>query len=395
MNITEKLVKSLTPPRGGNVIHYDDDIPGFGVRITAQGSVAFVLNYRVNSRERRFTIGKYPVWSALAARDEAKLLRRAIDDGQDPMAEREAAAGEPLVADLADKIMQAREKKKRAATLRNDRSMLDTIILPKLGRMRVSAVGQRDIESLHGSLKATPYRANRVLALLSSMFNTAIEWKWLQNSNPCKGVERYHEDRRETWLNGEQLTSLSRALDEYPDQNAADAVRLLITTGAREGEVLHAEWSQFDLKRGVWTKPSHHTKQRKIEHTPLGRAAMMIVAKMAANKSDDSYLFPGQQGARVTLRRPWIQVLKAAGLAEGIEKRGKRRHVVTVWKPKVRVHDLRHTFASHLVSHGESLYTVGRLLGHTLPSTTARYAHVDDTALRETANVFQYPRLRK
>jgi integrase len=252
----------------------------------------------------------------------------------------------------------------------------------------VKAIGRRDIEALHHSLKATPYHANRVLALLSKMFGLAVEWGW-RPDNPTKGIERYHEEKRQTWLSAEQLASLEGALDSYADSDAADALRLVILTGSREGEVLNAAWDQFDLDRGVWTKPSHHTKQKRIEHVPLSTPALALLERMAARRNGSPYLFPGRYGdkARVTLRRPWIQVCKAAGLATEVRIPGKRGELIR-YKPTVRIHDLRHTFASHLVSKGESLHIVGKLLGHTQPQTTARYAHLSDGALRDATNRF-------
>jgi integrase len=315
-------------------------------------------------------------------------LRSQIRQGKDPLQERANTRTEPLVSDLAhDFIERHALPHKRPGSIRNDRQMLARIILPRLGNLRVRAVGRRDIESLHGGLKQTPYHANRVLSLLSTMFSLATKWGW-RDDNPAKGLQRYQEDKRETWLSEVQLHRLESALRGYQDQEAANAIRLLIVTGARAGEVLQAEWSQFDLDRGVWTKPSHHTKQKKIERVPLNRAALSILADLAENRRG-SHLFPGRQGLgpRVTLRRPWIQVLKAAGLTSKKLIQGKSRKL-TRHVPTVRIHDLRHTFASHLVSRGESLHKVGRLLGHTSPTTTARYAHIDDAALRNTANNF-------
>jgi integrase len=246
--------------------------------------------------------------------------------------------------------------------------------------LRTRAVTRRDVEMLHGSLKRTPYQANRVLSLLSTMFALAMEWK-MADVNPARGITRYQEDKRERWLSLPELQRLEAALRTYPDQTAADAIRLLIVTGSRESEVLTAEWSQFDLSRGIWTKPSHHTKQKKIEHVPLSGVALSILANLRARSLPGPYLFPGANGnrPRCTIRRTWLFCLRQAGLATAM--------------PKIRIHDLRHTFASHLVSSGQSLHLVGKLLGHTLPSTTARYAHVDDAALRASADSF--PRLRE
>ena len=264
--------------------------------------------------------------------------------------------------------------------------MIERIIVPTIGSLRLKSIGKRDIQSLHASLNSTPYRANRVLSLLSKMFGLAKDWG-IMTENPARGVPRFQEDRRERWLSKEELGRFLDALNSYHDQNAANALRLLIFTGAREGEVLKADWTQFDLKRGVWTKPSHHTKQKKIEHVPLSSAAITLLQGMKS-KTATGPLFPGTTGkARVTLRRPWLQACKAAGLAEAITLKGKRR-TITRYRPTLRLHDLRHTYASHLVSRGTSLHIVGKLLGHTQPQTTARYAHVADEALRQATNSF-------
>jgi integrase len=387
MKLTQKAVQALMRPAAGNRVSYDDEIPGFGARITSTGVVSFVLEYRINGRHRRYTIGRFSDLTVLAARERAIQLRGKILDGVDPLQQRIEANAEPTMDDLARDFLERYAKAhKRASSVRNDRQMLHKIILPKLKQLRVRAVTRRDIETLHHGLKNTRYRANRVLALLSKMFSLAIEWRW-RPDNPTKGIPRYPEDRRETWLTAEQVESLFAALDAYSDQSAANAIRLLIITGAREGEVLSATWEQFDLKRGIWTKPSHHTKQKKIEHTPLSEMALQLLRGMNATRTSQA-VFPGQKGARVTLRRPWVQVCKVAGLATSEQAPGKRKNFLTVWKPAVRIHDLRHTFASHLVSSGESLHIVGKLLGHTLPQTTARYAHLADRALRDAANKF-------
>ena len=403
------MILSLTPPSSGNRIQYDEEIPGFGARITSSGVISFILNYRVNGRERRYTIGRHPELTALAARERAIQLRGKLLDGIDPLQQRIDARSDPTMDDLANDFLERYAKAhKRASSIRNDRQMLQNTILPRIGSIRVRAVTRRDIETLHHGLKETPYRANRVLALLSKMFTLAMEWGW-RADNVVKGIPRYPEDRRETWLTTEQVEALLVALDNYSDQSAANAIRLLILTGAREGEVLSATWDQFDLKRGIWTKPSHHTKQKKIEYTPLSKTAVQLLQRMNASRTSPALFPAGHNGkressrphhdtdrggsaaknaTRVTIWRPWVQVCKAAGLATAEQIPGKRKKFLMIWKPTIRIHDLRHTFASHLVSSGESLHIVGKLLGHTLPQTTARYAHIADGALRDAANRF-------
>lgn len=417
INITDRAVKALKPPASGNEVHYDQLVPGFGARITRGGVVSFVLNY-VNARgqERRYTFGRYPEMSAALARDEANRLRGEVRKGEDPLAAKQQAAvqaaAEKTIKQLAEEYMEKYARRyKRLGSVRNDQQMFTSIIIPRLGKKPVNASDVREaIEELHQDLKPTPYQANRVLALLSKMFALAVEeWHW-RGDNPVKGIKRHHEERRDEWLDEEQLAKLRRALDEYPDhvvrwasdrtgadvarlrreaENATDALRLRALTGARERELLKARWDEINLVRGEWTKPSHHTKQKKTEHPPLNNDALALLKRMEQSKTGP-YLFPAPEPVvdkpgghepqdsptRTTLRNVWRQVSKSAGLVTADGK--------PLYKPNV----LRHTFASHLVSQGESLEKVGALLGHTQPGTTARYAHLANAALRDTSNRF-------
>lgn len=182
-----------------------------------------------------------------------------------------------------------------------------------------------------------------------------------------EGIERFHEERRERWLSVDELQRLTDALDGYPNERAANAIRLLVLTGARKSEVLAAEWSQLDLERGVWTKPSSHTKQKKTERVPLSEPTIALLSKLKREAfTEVPFVFPGDVSDRPVqdIKKAWSTVCEKAGL-EG-----------------VRLHDLRHTYASHLVSSGLSLELVGRLLGHTQAATTKRYAHIADDPLR-------------
>ena len=382
MKLTETTMKKLKTPASGYDLYWDDEVPGFGVRITAAGVISFIFSYRSHGKKRRHTIERYPVLSVEAAREEARTLRGDVRKGVDPAEQKRQSNTEPTFADLATKYLEEYAANKRASSLRNDRQMIQTVLRPRFATTRLEAISRRDVEKLHSSLKATPYKANRVRSLLSTMFRKAIDWKWCA-SNPVEGLKKFDEDKRERWLTVEELQKLGDALDDYSDQSAANVIRLLLLTGAREGEALTADWSQFDMKRGVWTKPSHHTKQKKIEHVPLSKAAIALLRKIGPKPSGPLFTGANANGsARVTIRRPWVQVCKAAGLANAVKMKGKRR-IITRYKPTLRIHDLRHTYASHLVSNGVSLHIVGKLLGHTQASTTQRYAHVADEAMRE------------
>jgi len=235
--------------------------------------------------------------------------------------------------------------------------------------VKTADIAHKNIQSFHNRLKETPYQANRALSLLSKMFELSIKWG-MRADNPVRGMEKYHEEKRHRWLSDAELTRLTLALDGHPNQKAANAIRLQLLTGARIGEVLTARWRDFDLERGVWIKPSHHTKQKRTEHLPLsGASVALLVAVRDLRIPGSDHVFPGKVSGRpmVDLKKFWRTVVKSAEIED------------------YRIHDNRHTHASHLVSSGASLAIVGRLLGHTNPMTTQRYAHLADDPLRAAA----------
>jgi integrase len=371
--LTDKVVKALACPAKGNRIKYDggkDAVVGFGVRVTTTGARSFVLNYRIVGRERRLTIGGYPTWSVVGARHEAKRLRRDIDRGIDPLGEREALREAPTVNELCTRYLTEHAVKKRTGG--DDEAKIRRIIRPELGSRKVASITFTDIDRLARkvTIESGPYQANRVLALLSKMFNLAVRWE-IRADNPCRGVERNLEERRYRYLTGDELRRLTEALAKHPSQSVANVIRLLLLTGARLGEVIGAEWCQVDLAAGVWTKPSASTKTKREHRIPLSGPARQLLVEMraAADGAGEAspYLFParaGNSGHLTGLDRAWATLCKAAGL------RG------------VRLHDLRHTYASILASAGLSLPIIGGLLGHTQPNTTARYSHLFDDPLR-------------
>lgn len=370
--LIKRTVEAADPDPNRDVFVWDTQLPGFGLRVYPSGKRKYILQYRTKSnRQRRLVIGPHGPLTAEKARDTARDLLAQVHGGGDPAGDIKATREAPTVADLvADYLQRHALPNKRPVSVRSDRSMLDRLILPHLGKVKVAAVTRRDVEIIHTGLRTKPYRANRVLALLSKMFNLAVAWGW-RGDNPAKGIPRFHEDRRQRWLSAEELSRLWAALQAHPNRRASNAVKLLVLTGARRSEVLNATWDQFDMDRGVWTKPSHHTKQKRTEHVPLSGPTLALLAALRA-EANQSYLFPGDATDKPLgdIKHFWQSVCREAGL-EG-----------------VRLHDLRHTYASSLVSGGVSLHIVGRLLGHTQPQTTARYAHLDDDALRKATEGF-------
>jgi integrase len=376
VRLTEKSVEALRPPAEGNEITYDAALPGFGVRITAGGVVAFVLDYRLpgKKQKRRVTIGRFPETSLKAARQKAKELQVQIRGGFDPLAPSpEAPTGRSVADMMAKYLAEYAEKKNRPNTVRNARVHI-AFINARIGNYPVDGVTQNQIEAIREELRSTPTQANRIRSTLSKAFAEAVKWGW-RGDNPVKAFQRYPETQRELWLTPEQIGRVFDQLDKHQDQNAANALRLIILTGARKTEVLSARWEDFE--DGRWRKPSHHTKQKRTTHVPLSADAIAVLEKMRKQTDTTGWLFPGRNGDHLKdIKKVWAKIRNKAKILPH-----------PLWGD-VRPHDLRHTFGSVLASSGESLQTIGKLLGHTQPSTTQRYAHLSDEILRNAANTF-------
>jgi integrase len=371
-HLTDVLVGRHPLPAAGYVIVWDTGgVPGFGCRITAGGARSFVLNYRVkgSGQERRVTIGAAGVWTTGAARKRAIELRRLVDSGGDPRGDQEESREAPTMSDLIDRYEREELPRRRPSTIYNYSGMLKKHIRPFFGVfVRVSEISYADIHKLHRKVTedvGSPYTANRITALLSKMFSLSIKWGW-RTTNPCIGVERNSEQKRRRYLSGDELKRLTVALAEFPDRQFRDIVMLLLLTGARRSEVMAMKWSGLDLKRGTWTKSSNETKQKRDHVTPLSAAALAVLGNI---EQRGPWVFPRGDGHVVELKTKWRQLCAHAGI-EGL-----------------RVHDLRHSYASALINSGATLALVGELLGHSDVATSQRYAHIYDDAARAATNV--------
>jgi integrase len=378
IRLTNKFVAKLT----GEEMWWDDDpkATGFGVRSYTGGGRSFFVDYRLNGRQRRYTIGPFPRWSAEAAREQAKKLRKEIDRGVDPAGDKRARRTAPTVQDLIDRYVEDHLPKKSVIgpRLRDEKKMLAEIGA-RLGKhIKVADIHGGDIADMHRRITESgrPVRANRILAIASKMFSLALvpmagetlPWRNASLGNPCKGIERNHEEAKERFFSQSELTAISDALARYRG-GAADCVRLIMLTGCRPIEAMKATWEEFDKELGYWIKPTAHTKQRKVHKLPLSPAAIELIDRLR-KKRKGKWVFPGDvPGAHLTvLSRVWEFVRKETGLKDA------------------RIYDLRHSYASVGAGGGLSLLVIGRLLGHSQSRTTQRYAHLSDDPLKEAAN---------
>lgn len=375
--LTKRVVDALKPPTRGSTLVRDTEVTGFGIRVqaptrlTPQGKRTFYFNYHAHANERRITIGQWPTWTCEAARERAKELRKAVDRGEDPAVEKRERREAPTIKDLAERYKRDHLPNKSEHSQTEDARTIDTRILPRLGNRLVVDVHQGDAIALHKHVTDNhgPVRANRVIAVLSKMFNLSLvpeagdtkPWRTPDLGNPCRGVKRNVEEGRERFYSPAELAMIGDALATYYDQAKADCVRFVMLTGCRPKEAMHAKQTQID--NGVWTKPASTTKQRKTHRVPLSAPALAIVAR----RQRGDYLFEGCQEDRQALRECWDHVRKVTGI-DG------------------RLYDLRHTVASLAAAGGASLIVIGKLLGHGSPKTTQRYVHLTDDPLREVTD---------
>jgi integrase len=367
--LTDTGIKRLPMPASDNAVTWDTAVIGFGVRVTAAGHRSFVLNYRTYAgRQRRYTIGSFPDWSVAGAREEARRLKRLIDQGSDPLAEIAAERSAPTVNELIDRFVEEHLPRKRSKTQSDYRRMIELHIRPALGREKVAAITWANIDALHRKITkaGSPVAANRVVSVVKKMFALAVRWR-MRVDNPAKGIEFNTEHKRRRYPAPDELRRLGDALDQHPDQQAADIFRLCLLTGCRVGEAMAARFDAINLVSGVWTKPGSTTKQQTTHSAPLSAPARKLLDALR-RRTNSEWVFPSADsvaGHRVSIQKSWRAICRAAGIVG------------------LRVHDLRHGFASQLVSTGASLPLIGSLLGHSSPTTTARYAHLFDDPQRE------------
>ena len=394
--ITKRLVDNLKS-RDGEYFVWDGALAGFGVRVQATGARSYVVKYRAGSGRgaptRRLTLGKVGTLTPDEARTLAKKMLGSVAHGADPAAQKAADKRASTLSEIGEQFLTEHVAAKRSASsAASYRDLLERLTYPDLGNRKADKITTAEIQKLHSKNSHTPYQANRLLRVLSSLFTFAGKAHVVPiGFNPCRGIEYFPEEGRERYLTTSELAKIGDAVREAetiglpygvdeskpkakhaPKEasrrtiigpHAAAALRLLIFTGARLREILHLRWEHIDFERGLLLLPTSKTGKKTIV---LNAPALAILTTLSRT-GDFVIAGTSPDKPRSDLKKPWKAIAKRAGLTG------------------VRIHDLRHTHASVGAGAGLGLPIIGKLLGHTQSATTQRYAHLDNDPLKRAS----------
>ena len=367
--ITKRTVDALAGQERERVV-WDDDLKGFGVRVHPTGRKVYIVKTRYRGRVIKMTIGPHGAVTLSYARVRAAEIITDARAGKNP-AGRNADA--PTMIALGKRFLKEYVSTHcKPSTAEEYRRSVKLFINPRIGRYRVPDIQRSDIAALHHDLRDTPYQANRTLGVLSKMFNLAELWDLRPDgSNPCRHVKRFREEKRERFLSDIEYQRLGAALkdievDGSETASAITAVRLLMLTGCRLSEIQKLRWEHVDLGASELRLPDTKTGAKVVY---LGDPAIAVLERIDRRDGNPWVIAGRKPGSHLTdLQHPWRRIRARAGLDD------------------VRIHDLRHSFASGGLLVGEGLPMIGKLLGHTQVQTTARYAHLANDPVKSAAN---------
>ncbi len=374
VKITKRSVDAAEPSDKDCYL-WDDELTGFALKVTPAGRKVYLVQYRIGGRKgrtRRVTLGRHGIITSDQARMDAKTVLRTVARGDDPSEVRDQRKQIQRVGELLDQFLDdhvdARLKSRSSVEYRR---LIDKLVLAQLRRKPILEITRPDIVRLHVSLKNTPYQANRLLAVLSKFFSWCEKNGYRPDfSNPAYHVEKFKEAKRKRFMSEEEIARLGDTLAEVETEKTVSpfviaAIRLLALTGARLNEIIALRWEYVDFEEQFLDLPDSKTGAKRIYLNP---PAMQVLADIPRLEGNPYVICGKKQGAHlVNLQKPWRKIRKQAGLGD------------------MRIHDLRHSYASIAVASGMSLPLIGALLGHSQPQTTAGYAHFSDDPLKSAA----------
>ena len=374
LTLSRQAVDRL-PIADREVVFWDQHLPGFGLRVYPSGKKVYMVHTRAGGKSRRVTIGSHRLWSPENARREAGTLIARIKAGETPGrpgADSASATG-PTIAELAEDYMtQHVALRCKPGTARSCRHILDKSLLPQFGSRRLGEITPDEVAALHYRLHATPIMANQTVSLLSRLFQrAAAAGDAPAGGNPCRFIKKYPARSRERFLSKPEYDRLGIVLHRLEragrvPASAAAALRLLMLTGCRRSEILNLKWEDVDLEHDELRLRDAKTGARAV---PLSPTARQVLTAMPRPPGNPWVIFGLAPGTRLgNLNAPWQLVRREAGLED------------------VRLHDLRHSFASRALALGLSLPMIAKLLGHTQLQTTARYAHLAPSSVKTVAD---------
>ena len=368
-SITECVVDAL--PAGRDSVIWDRALTGFGVRVYPSGAKVYVVQTRGPAGTKRITVGRHGVIGAAEARRRAALIIARVHAGDDPERPAQKPAG-PTLAALAERYLREHVAVRcKPSTAAQYRLAIERYIVPALGARAVSDIGRSQVADLQHALRDRPAMANLVIATLSRLIDQAVAWGVVQETaNPCRTAQKYRVRRRERFLTDAEFRRLGQALDELEatgrlSPHAAAAIRLLMLTGCRRNEILTLRWEEVHLEAHELRLPDSKTGPRTISLSVEAADVLAAIPKVPGNP----WVIPGTRpGQRLSsIFEPWSRVRARAGLDD------------------VRIHDLRHSYASRALALGESLPVIAKLLGHAQIQTTARYTHLTRDSVKDAA----------
>ena len=369
--LTKRFVEA-TEIRANRYDIFDSQIPGFGIRIAPSGTRTYALMYRSGGRRWRVSLGRHGIVTPEQARETAIDILARVKRGENPAASRQGGGQITTVADLAERFDEEHVAVRlKPRTAKEYRRNVQLFIMPALGRLKVTEVTRADVSRFHHEFRETPYQSNRNLEIVSKMFNLAEMWGLRPDgSNPCRHVKKYKEEKRERYLSADEIARLGEVLRQCEQEGIESAstinlIRLLMLTGCRLSEIQTLKWGYVDFENRALHLPDSKTGVKTVHLGPPALKVLIEIERIEGNpwvitgKLENTHLQEPQ--------RPWRRIRKRAGLDD------------------VRIHDLRHTFASVAVSGGQGLPMIGKLLGHTQVQTTARYAHLAADPIKQAA----------